>query len=92
MAQIKLTKLTKVINGTVLFTAPTLVASGSDVVGVIGRNGAGKTTLMKIIAGQDHDFSGQRVVSGSYNWLSRSMNLITIAVVVRKRWPTSGWR
>lgn len=65
MAQIKLTKLTKVINGTVLFTAPTLVASGSDVVGVIGRNGAGKTTLMKIIAGQDHDFSGQRVVSGS---------------------------
>ncbi len=36
-------------------------------IGVLGLNGAGKSTVLKIIAGVDGDFTGQRIISPGYS-------------------------
>ncbi len=36
-------------------------------IGVLGLNGAGKSTVLRIIAGIDPDFSGQRIISPGYS-------------------------
>ncbi|GAB4430850.1 MAG: energy-dependent translational throttle protein EttA [Anaerolineae bacterium] len=36
-------------------------------IGVLGLNGAGKSTVLKIIAGVDTDFTGQRIISPGYS-------------------------
>src|SRR5512135_2214756 len=36
-------------------------------IGVLGHNGAGKSTLLRIMAGQDHDFAGEAVLSQGYS-------------------------
>src|SRR5512137_1506135 len=35
-------------------------------IGVLGLNGAGKSTLLRIMAGVDEGFSGERLISKSY--------------------------
>jgi ATP-binding cassette ChvD family protein len=39
----------------------TLAFFGGAKIGVIGANGSGKSTLMRILAGEDMDFEGQRI-------------------------------
>lgn len=63
MTQIKLTQLTKMVDGEQLFQTTELTAHDGDVVGIIGNNGAGKSTLMRLISGDDQEFTGQRLVS-----------------------------
>jgi sulfate-transporting ATPase len=36
-------------------------------IGVLGLNGAGKSTVLKIIAGLDSDFTGERIISPGYS-------------------------
>lgn len=76
MTQIKLTHLKKIVAGEPLFDATDLTATTGDVVGIVGNNGTGKTTLMKIIAQQDTDFEGQRIVQGTLSFVHQ-VNPIT---------------
>ena len=62
MSEIKITKLSKQINGRVLFTADQLLATDHDHIGIVGRNGAGKTTLAQLLLGHDPEYTGQLVV------------------------------
>jgi sulfate-transporting ATPase len=36
-------------------------------IGVLGLNGAGKSTVLRIIAGLDSDFTGERIISPGYS-------------------------
>jgi ATP-binding cassette ChvD family protein len=36
-------------------------------IGVLGLNGAGKSTVLRIIAGEEPDFTGQRIISPGYS-------------------------
>lgn len=46
-----------------LFTSISLLLPARSLSAVIGRNGEGKSTLLRIIAGVDHDFEGDRNIS-----------------------------
>jgi len=50
--------LRKEIGTRTLFTIDKLVINGNDKIGLIGDNGVGKTTFLKILLGQDTDYSG----------------------------------
>ncbi|WP_252902609.1 ATP-binding cassette domain-containing protein [Paucilactobacillus hokkaidonensis] len=76
MTQIKIVQLEKVVAGQTLFTTASLTANGREIVGVIGNNGTGKTTLMRIIAGMDADFTGQRLIQGQVGLVAQ-VNPIT---------------
>lgn len=71
MTQIKLTQISKIVAGQILFKADNLTASAGDIVGIIGNNGAGKTTLMKIIDQQDKDFAGQCLIQGTVEFVQQ---------------------
>lgn len=63
MTQLNLQNITKIVSGQPLFTTDRLTGQTGDRIGIVGANGAGKTTLAKIIASQDHDFTGTRQVT-----------------------------
>lgn len=69
MAQVKLTRIKKLVAGQTLFEAEGLTADTGEIVGIVGNNGAGKTTLMRIIAQQDKEFKGQRLVQGTVTFV-----------------------
>ena len=56
---INLQNIGKTIGAKTLYEGLDLTLQPGEKVGLIGRNGIGKTTLLGIMAGTDHDFSGQ---------------------------------
>jgi sulfate-transporting ATPase len=48
-------------------------------IGVLGLNGAGKSTVLRIIAGLDSDFTGERIISPA----------IASATCPRSHWSTA---
>jgi ATPase components of ABC transporters with duplicated ATPase domains len=61
--------LRKEIGTRTLFTIDKLVINGNDKIGLIGDNGAGKTTFLKILLGQDTDYSGYVYIQTELDFL-----------------------
>ena len=53
------TNITKSIGAKTLFTDVSFALSKGEKVALIGRNGYGKTTLLKMLSGEDPDFTGK---------------------------------
>ena len=67
-------------DGETLFTDATLGAFDGAKIGVVGVNGSGKSSLLKIIAGVDEDFEGERVVADGIRmgYLSQEPELVGV--------------
>jgi len=64
----------KQVNNELLFQATKLNVNGGDVVGVLGDNGAGKSTLMKMIIGDDMDYTGSITADGLIEYVPQFNN------------------
>lgn len=61
---IDIQNLSRDFGGTVILDGITLRLDLAEKTGLIGRNGAGKTTLVRILTGEDDDFSGRVNTTG----------------------------
>jgi len=61
------TNLSKQLGARFLFQDLSFGISPGEKIALIGRNGYGKTTLLKILSGDDHDFSGRVVTRKGLN-------------------------
>lgn len=60
---IELQSVRRAMGSRELFTSINLLLSPRSLSAIIGRNGEGKSTLLRIIAGTDRDFEGNRIIS-----------------------------
>ncbi|MCF6515026.1 ATP-binding cassette domain-containing protein [Lactobacillus sp. S2-2] len=67
MQTLRANNLTKTYGEKLLFENLDFIINEHDRIGLIGTNGSGKTSLLNVIAGKDHDSSGEIITSKSYS-------------------------
>lgn len=67
MQTLRANNLTKTYGEKLLFEDLNFIINEHDRIGLIGTNGSGKTSLLNVIAGKDHDSSGEIITSKSYS-------------------------
>ena len=81
---IELHNISKIYNGSFVFSNITDSIINKDRIGLIGSNGAGKSTLLKIICGLEHSDSGQVSISDKIKigYLAQNSGLNTTNTII----------